>query len=982
MSLTRDTGDEEVEDEESDPEASMNSSTEQNPEELMFKDNARVVVITNGGLRSGTVRWQGHTPLAQGLFVGVELDVACGRHDGEVGGTRYFQTKPNHALLARAINVEILAESVVESNGALLARLQAMPVGADPHFTSTAPANNELQDNDLAVLEAFEDLLQTAYEGDVNSFRYIAAQFLGVKKAQQLVAASDCARLGVVAHQPTAMWKSSLQRALKELDDTQRSHTPEAGAVQTPQTVPEQPNRKKSKGSKKRRSLMRARSALSAADDPTPGSTTPQDTTQDETEVGEVADQEPQVVNRVLVHLLEGEQLSVQHAHKHNWASASARLVYEEGRSVRLTEPVPFSSVNVGSVFPVWNEIKTFEYTGDVKACSLLIDVTDQTDASIGRIFLPLQALSASNPTATVLSSEAGLSGLNQWFHLYDAQLSKRVSGSLHMRVALDSSEVEPSLTQRLQHFKNDFRPRLPVELNVSIFTATWNMGNAPPPANLSRLIPVGPHDLYVIGTQECKYEAREAYASCKEDFKSTLIRHMGRFYTLVAYHDMWEIRTAVFARNRLVPFLSGFTFHSQATGIANVLGNKGAVAVSFHLNHTSLCFVNAHLAAHQGELQKRNTNYRDIIRHTKVGLGCPWTRMLPDIHNQFHHLFFLGDLNYRLDIDEEPRIPTAECFSKIESMIRAGEEGWKALQETDQLIKVMKTGEAFSAYHEGPLLFRPTFKVFPNMRCKYNRHRSPAWCDRILWRSAPDSETHCPLVQKSYRSCDALDTSDHKPVSATFTLGTSLLPGACDPNFPKCDIRITDLVCQGLVDATQRKLDNSKKKNKALGTTFHSLKIGFRAGKHAARSAMKGKNKATHSSDVGDFAAFCEISAPFLSDRLTTEVTNWEKGKTHHAWHETSPAVGVSTNNNPQRLIRSFLWIQVSNLEGELVGQAMQPLSIFAADIEENRTRTRDPRCGKMFHKEFVAELNYAGHVSGGLRGMICLQWDPLVEG
>jgi hypothetical protein len=37
------------------------------------------------------------------------------------------------------------------------------------------------------------------------------------------------------------------------------------------------------------------------------------------------------------------------------------------------------------------------------------------------------------------------------------------------------------------------------------------------------------------------------------------------------------------------------------ATGVGNMLANKGGTVMSLSFHHLTLCFVNSHLAAHQG---------------------------------------------------------------------------------------------------------------------------------------------------------------------------------------------------------------------------------------------------------------------------------------------------------------------------------------------------------------------------------------------
>lgn len=40
---------------------------------------------------------------------------------------------------------------------------------------------------------------------------------------------------------------------------------------------------------------------------------------------------------------------------------------------------------------------------------------------------------------------------------------------------------------------------------SLSIWTGTWNVGNAPMPDDLTDWMPTGQHDVYAVGAQECK---------------------------------------------------------------------------------------------------------------------------------------------------------------------------------------------------------------------------------------------------------------------------------------------------------------------------------------------------------------------------------------------------------------------------------------------------------------------------------------------
>nr|XP_061843400.1 kinesin-like protein KIF13B [Nerophis lumbriciformis] len=63
-----------------------------------LKVGAFVSVGTN---KSGTVRYVGPTDFADGIWVGVELEVPAGRNDGSVSGKHYFHCNPGYGVLVR-----------------------------------------------------------------------------------------------------------------------------------------------------------------------------------------------------------------------------------------------------------------------------------------------------------------------------------------------------------------------------------------------------------------------------------------------------------------------------------------------------------------------------------------------------------------------------------------------------------------------------------------------------------------------------------------------------------------------------------------------------------------------------------------------------------------------------------------------------------------------------------------------------------------
>uniref|UniRef100_A0A4W4F4B8 Kinesin family member 13Bb n=1 Tax=Electrophorus electricus TaxID=8005 RepID=A0A4W4F4B8_ELEEL len=78
------------------------SDTEEGSEEDRLPDWLKEdEYVTVGGNKNGTVRYVGLTDFAEGVWVGVELDVPAGKNDGSVGGRHYFHCNPGYGVLVR-----------------------------------------------------------------------------------------------------------------------------------------------------------------------------------------------------------------------------------------------------------------------------------------------------------------------------------------------------------------------------------------------------------------------------------------------------------------------------------------------------------------------------------------------------------------------------------------------------------------------------------------------------------------------------------------------------------------------------------------------------------------------------------------------------------------------------------------------------------------------------------------------------------------
>lgn len=142
-------------------------------------------------------------------------------------------------------------------------------------------------------------------------------------------------------------------------------------------------------------------------------------------------------------------------------------------------------------------------------------------------------------------------------------------------------------------------------------------------------------------------------------DFKDFLKEIFEGDYLQVKSVVMGQMRLLLFARTELYPTITSIKTATHATGVAGVGQNKGGIAISFRVWDTHLCFVSAHLAAHQDKIKARNSMYESLLRGIRI-----------DDHNMdlltgFHHVFWMGDLNYRVDMGEDSESPSDGVFRK-----------------------------------------------------------------------------------------------------------------------------------------------------------------------------------------------------------------------------------------------------------------------------------------------------------------------------
>ncbi|KAL4995428.1 Endonuclease/exonuclease/phosphatase [Aspergillus recurvatus] len=329
----------------------------------------------------------------------------------------------------------------------------------------------------------------------------------------------------------------------------------------------------------------------------------------------------------------------------------------------------------------------------------------------------------------------------------------------------------------------------------ISAVIMTWNAGaSTPGSVRTSTFIqdaihPENPPEILVFGFQELvdlenkKITAKSLLLGSKKK-ESGEKEHMSRQYRVWMEHltrcindcmpleesyvllhsaNLIGLFTCIFVKHKERAKIKDISAAEVKRGMGGLHGNKGALVFRFVLDDSSLCFVNCHLAAGQTQTTHRNNDVAAILETESLPVETSLTSRLDHFVSggdgsmiMDHEICILnGDLNYRID-----SVPRHVIIEDIRNNNLA------KLLERDQLLASRRKNPGFRlrAFQEAPITFAPTYKydVGTDEYDSSDKKRSPAWCDRVLYRGLGR------IKQLEYRRHE-VRASDHRPVSATF---------------------------------------------------------------------------------------------------------------------------------------------------------------------------------------------------------------------
>lgn len=338
------------------------------------------------------------------------------------------------------------------------------------------------------------------------------------------------------------------------------------------------------------------------------------------------------------------------------------------------------------------------------------------------------------------------------------------------------------------------------INKSILIRTVTWNMHAKKPPSkeNINRvLLPLNKFHMVIVGSEECERSiTQSAVNPSKKNWEAYLREALGSNYIPLRAQTLQAMHIIVFVHIGIRPNVLDIFSGAIATGMANTLGNKGGVGVSFKMGNSKFAFLNCHLAAHQHGLNKRNLQMNKIDKEMCALL---FKNNSETATSSIHSGLISGDLNVAPDKLVVPPVTatssaavvaggggTSDTSTKLidvaDIVFIMGDLNYRVrgnrsivdkliqlrmrdvLLVNDQLRWSMDQGLVLSGYHEAEIKFLPTYKFDKNSDTYDSgpKKRIPGWTDRIVFKG---QNTTC----LAYDSEPNIRTSDHRPVFASF---------------------------------------------------------------------------------------------------------------------------------------------------------------------------------------------------------------------
>lgn len=259
---------------------------------------------------------------------------------------------------------------------------------------------------------------------------------------------------------------------------------------------------------------------------------------------------------------------------------------------------------------------------------------------------------------------------------------------------------------------------------SIQIYCGTYNVNGKQPDEGLAPWLCLNDKqiDIYAIGFQELvdlttanlllKNDLNEQYWINfveNELLNEKNFKHKTK-YVLITKIRMFGLFLLIYASEKLASTnsITNVLKSSVATGLMDLVGNKGSLGVSLKLYESRVCFVCSHFAADTDKLEKRNSDFRAARSKLNFINETNDFSLSLDDHDA---IFWFGDLNYRLD-----KLSLSETIKHITS------SNFEGLIKFDQLTQEKIILEYLTRILRVKLILGQLTNTSPSQTCTKNK--------------------------------------------------------------------------------------------------------------------------------------------------------------------------------------------------------------------------------------------------------------------